>query len=271
MNKKLSDFIKDNENFASLKKDFEDRLKIGTRFDSMANFLEAEKKRIKTEYSKQSISVTSPGIVADFEYTKYLRFSFDTLDRGKDYLIEDILKSAREDYENIFKCYPEVIKHDLNSGEFEKGVLQNLSNGVGLLLYRKFLISVSESESQKRKFDSNKNKPQTLKEIFISEDAFNDIMKRLSDNGFTDEELWVEKRKGYKSIIIALIYHLGSKGYYKDGVLSIPDNSTIQSIAKDTFGVEIKVDTIKGANREGNNISELRKKYFSFIETYKPA
>lgn len=175
MNKKLSDLTKDNENFASLKKDFEDRVKIGTCFDSVVNFLEAEKKRIETEYSKQSVKVYGAGIVAQIDFTQYLRFAFDKLDRGKDYLIEDILKSAEADYERVFGGYPEVIKHSFNSGEFEKGVLQNLSKGVGLLLFRKYLLDTFSNKEQK------KGKPKTLKKIFVKPEHYKPCLNVLQE------------------------------------------------------------------------------------------
>lgn len=134
--------------------------------------------------------------------------------------------------------------------------------------YKKWL----EEIKAKSKTNNSRSEPQNLKDIFVTDDVYNEIMISLSKKGFTDKDsgLWTDKTKGYKSKIIALIHHLGFKQYYRKDIPSIPDAETIQNIAKNTFGVEISKDTIKSANREDNNISELRNSHFNFIITYNP-
>lgn len=119
---------------------------------------------------------------------------------------------------------------------------------------------------------NNEPEYKNLKGIFVSESTYDNIITLLSDNDFVDKDSgkWINKSRGYKSIIIALLQDLGIKGYYKEGVPSILDAESVKAIAENTFAVKISIDTIKGANREGNNIHELKRSNFSFIKTYQP-
>lgn len=108
----------------------------------------------------------------------------------------------------------------------------------------------------------------SLKEKFVTDDAYDKVMAILSDEGFTDKNSgkWIDISKGYKGRIIALIHDLAYKNYYKNSS-TIPNPATIIEIAKNTFGVTIAESTIKDATRSGNNTSTLRA-CFAIITRY---
>lgn len=109
------------------------------------------------------------------------------------------------------------------------------------------------------------NKCSSLKEIFVSIDVYTDTMALLSDEDLTDKDsgLWIDKSKGYKGKIVALLNDLAYKGYYK--INSVPGPEILMSIAKNTFGVAISKRMF-----HSDNIPDLRRDYFYFIEKYQP-
>lgn len=86
-----------------------------------------------------------------------------------------------------------------------------------------------------------------LKSLFTDIDKYTEVMQILADNGYIYKETgyWIDKDKGYKSFLASLLKkHLYAKRYLKRN----PNNNEVVLICKNTFGVELGIDTVKTAD-----------------------
>ncbi len=144
----LSDLQQDNETFNRLKMELLKKLETAGSFISNDEFIIAETERIEREYSKQLIKVAANGNASkseSFNYLQYVSIAYSNLNKGLDCPIENIVNNAKNNYKQVYAKYPEIIEHAFGSGEFEKAIIDNLSEGVGWLLYRKHLKDFAAS------------------------------------------------------------------------------------------------------------------------------
>jgi hypothetical protein len=102
----------------------------------------------------------------------------------------------------------------------------------------------------------------TLKEIFISSEAFKIVMDKLIEEELIDKTSfeWTNNSSGYKSKIAALLYHLYHNKYFK--CIELPKPEQIIVLAKNGFNVDITVRTI-----QDKKVHALRKE-FPFIKQF---
>lgn len=90
-----------------------------------------------------------------------------------------------------------------------------------------------------------------LEMLFDSVSKYKAIMEILVSEKLVhaDTYIWKDDKKGNKSYLAALIKDLHSKKYYKKNTK--PTNEQIVLICKNTFGWEVRIDTIKKAKPSG--------------------
>lgn len=97
----------------------------------------------------------------------------------------------------------------------------------------------------------------TLLELFENTSKYNHVMNLLVEKGYcqADTFIWKDAKKGNKGYLAAILKYLHSQQYYKNNLR--PTSEQIQSIAKNTFGWEMGIDTIKRSNPEQFDVSFL--------------
>lgn len=111
--------------------------------------------------------------------------------------------------------------------------------------------SVTPQLSEK---ETKQEQPLTLDKVFDSVSKYKYIMELLVKKQFIQEHtyIWKDGRKGYKSLLISILKHLSWQNYYNINVIS---NDQIIEIAKNTFHVTVKKDTVKHANPKNFNLN----------------
>ena len=102
---------------------------------------------------------------------------------------------------------------------------------------------------------NNYNENLTLLDLFESVSKYNYIMNLLADKGYCQPNtyIWKDEMKGNKGLLAAIIKYLHKQGYYKNN--KKPTNEQIILIAKNTFGWELKIDTVKRTNPNNFDLS----------------
>ena len=82
-----------------------------------------------------------------------------------------------------------------------------------------------------------------LSDLFQNNESYEKIMDILVNKGHCQPItfIWKDEKKGSKSILASLIKNLHAKGYLTEK----PSNDLILGIAKNTFGIDLKIDTVK--------------------------
>lgn len=121
----------------------------------------------------------------------------------------------------------------------------------------KTYINDSKPESDTRTKNDLSNL--TLKQKVKSTD-YNTLLRILSEKGFINPEtlIWIDKGKGHKGMVAALLKRLFDLGYYGKNDLG---NEEVKAIAKNTFGIDVKIDTVKKAKNTDFTV------YFNDIPT----
>jgi hypothetical protein len=117
------------------------------------------------------------------------------------------------------------------------------------------LTGVPNPNSSKQKDDKAKdNNDESLKlSDFVTTENHKKIIDLLSGTYCQkDTFIWIDKAKGNKSILAAIIKYLHPQGYYKEN--REPTNEQIKQIAKNTFSCKISIDTIKKAKPENHDL-----------------
>ncbi len=114
-----------------------------------------------------------------------------------------------------------------------------------------------------KKKSENQKIYQSLKDIFISDEAYTKIMDQLVKDKLIDEKSyeWINKEKGHKTKVVALLYHLYYNHYFKCD--QMPSPQQIQLLAKKGFNIEIGIRTINTKEKTNSARSE-----FSFIKQF---
>lgn len=121
-----------------------------------------------------------------------------------------------------------------------------------ITLHEKYLPLIDEDKTI-----STITKTQSLKlsDFFESASKYESLMKILITKGYCQPEtfIWIDDKKGNKGLLAAIIKYLHPQGYYKDKAR--PTNEEILIMAKNTFGWEMSIDTIKRANTSAFDLS----------------
>jgi hypothetical protein len=101
-----------------------------------------------------------------------------------------------------------------------------------------------------------KDESLTLSGRFEYTSRYKKVMQLLVDNGMCQAGtyVWIDYGPGSKGLVAGLIKHLHAQGFYIDDRL--PSNKELLRIVKNTFGIEISIDTAKKAKTgENHNFS----------------
>lgn len=123
--------------------------------------------------------------------------------------------------------------------------------GKALAEYEAHLIVLEKNKLNNKKQSSN---PITnFSQLFISTSEYNKIMAILVRRKLCQKNtfIWIDCKKGTLSMLASLIKHLHSKGYYH----TKPTNDEVKSIAKNTFKIDMGIDTVKRANLDDFDFS----------------
>lgn len=93
--------------------------------------------------------------------------------------------------------------------------------------------------------DAHKEVITIFPQLFTSQIKYQSIMSILIKENLCQEGtlIWIDSKKGNKSVLASLIKHLHSKGYYS----KYPTNDEVLLIAKNSFKCDIGIDTVKRA------------------------
>jgi len=93
--------------------------------------------------------------------------------------------------------------------------------------------------------DTINGTPDCLLSLFQDVSKYKKIMNILADKSLIEHntELWKDEGKGSKGYLVSLIKNLHLKQYFKED--KKPSNEQIKVICKNTFGIEISIETIK--------------------------
>ncbi len=85
-------------------------------------------------------------------------------------------------------------------------------------------------------------------DLFRNVSDYNEIIELLARRELIDPvtKIWIDTKKGKATYLIAILKDLKGKGYYKTP--ASVENKTYRSIAINTFGMSLKIDTVKRAN-----------------------
>ena len=118
----------------------------------------------------------------------------------------------------------------------------------------------SELEEKKQKETTTEVAKSLAKEIsleyyFEKVSRYKYVIELLVKEGYCEANtyVWIDKKRSNKSFIVGLIKGLQAKKYYKDN--SSPTNLEIKEIAKNLFGVNIGIDTIKRSTPNFNGLN----------------
>jgi hypothetical protein len=83
------------------------------------------------------------------------------------------------------------------------------------------------------------------------------IINILVEKGHIHEKsyLWIDLEKGWRGLLIAILKDLKNKGYFKREIKIT--NQTYLSVAQNTFGQSISLDTIKKSNPANQNLEMI--------------
>lgn len=90
----------------------------------------------------------------------------------------------------------------------------------------------------------------TLMSIFRKPSEYDGIMEILVKKGYCQPKtfFWKFEKSGNKKLLASTIKFLHKQGYYKEN--KMPSGKEIKAIAKNTFGCDMSVETIKGVNSD---------------------
>lgn len=95
-----------------------------------------------------------------------------------------------------------------------------------------------------------------FKDFFQDEAGYNKVIKRLAEKEYINPEtvVWIDYAKGYKWLSAGLLKYLHSIGYLKVKMT----NDEIQNILKNTFKIDVSLDSIKKAKSDNPIFEKLK-------------
>lgn len=116
---------------------------------------------------------------------------------------------------------------------------------------------ILENDLQKVKRIKVKESPQIeFKDFFQDESGYGKTIKRFAEKGYINPEtlVWIDHGDGYKSTASGLLKYLHSIGYLKVKMT----NNQILNILKNTFKIDVGIDTIKKAKSDNPIFEKLK-------------
>lgn len=103
----------------------------------------------------------------------------------------------------------------------------------------------AEAPEKADEASNKKSKPVTFIELFKKVSDYNAVMDILAKEGLVNKTsgVWVDTGGGKKSYLIAILTHLRELGYYKHDIKI--EGKTFQDVCKNSFQIEVAIDTIK--------------------------
>ena len=139
--------------------------------------------------------------------------------------------------------YPEKLR---NKPAFRKRILERLQHSPKKERARQNLMNIAKEDDSPQELNKNLQPEEIRLEFYFeSINKYKKIMEILVNNDLIQEHtyLWKDDGKANKKLLVSLLKHLHSQGYYKNNQrLSTKE---IQGIAANSFGWEIGEDTIK--------------------------
>jgi len=140
-NELLSDLVTSNEYYQSRLDELANKLTVTSQFMKEAQFLKEEIERIGNKYIQPSkMGVISGGVIMrQYSLDKFVGYAYDTLKKGYNPKVFDIIKNAENEFKGIYHDDPGNIEYMVGGGVVKNSVYNLLKAGVGYLLYEKFL------------------------------------------------------------------------------------------------------------------------------------
>ncbi len=93
-----------------------------------------------------------------------------------------------------------------------------------------------------------------LTDVFVNDSKYKYIMNLLVEKGYCQQDtfIWKDLNNGNKGLLASILKHFHSLGYLKNN--SQLSTEMIKAIAKNTFGKELSIDTIKKAKPDKFNL-----------------
>jgi hypothetical protein len=156
--------------------------------------------------------------------------------------------------------YNETIKGNVSKDDAVYNIF--LSNpihfGIDIFLRGKALAEYeAHLKTYKKKMQENEcqayNSIATLSQLFVSATEYNNMMALFVKEKLCQEKtfIWIDEKKGSLKMLASMIKHLHSKGFCRKK----PTNAEVQLIAKNTFKMDICLDTIKRAKMDSFDFS----------------
>ncbi len=204
----------------------------------------------KNRYSnivKVKIHSESSFVEALQKLTKYLLSNLNFTELRKQGTITDITATQLEFCEASLKTKTERITKDYTKGELE--YLNTLEEWLGV--HKEYFNEIKTLLKTKKIAE---NLIIDFATHFKSISEYKMIMELLVSKEYIypNTYLWIDSKKGNKSIMAAILKDLFSKGYYKNNLKLT--NQQIVSICEKSFGKKIGLDTVKLANSEKHNL-----------------
>jgi hypothetical protein len=153
---RLSTLLLNNSEYDSILNKYKNKVETTKIFLEKEKFIKEEIDRIKTIFLNRSTSTSfsSGTLIGQFDYSRYSKYAYDWLMSGHDWVLSQILKNAKSNYEQSMGAMPD-------EKEFEKIIHHYLKEGVAYVLYEKFLTDQLKTINQSAKV----SKPKTRQAI----------------------------------------------------------------------------------------------------------
>jgi hypothetical protein len=142
----VSSFLENNESFFRSLENFKKKIDTTSAFLEKEEFINQEIVRVRTKFIDKKINIiaTTGTILAQFDFSQYIKFAYEWLMAGHDWSIEQIVKNAKRDYDQTRMT-------GINDQVFSDAIIDNLKEGVGFVLYEKFLKDQLKEINQSKK------------------------------------------------------------------------------------------------------------------------
>ena len=186
---------------------------------------------------------TQMGLVESLtNLTKNLLTKVDTVE-----LVEKNLITDKNQYALQLLNAEHRLKQETLLNKFSKGEIKYIKVLKSWLNNEKEYFKEVAEIAFKKSSPAPAQNPKKLSEAFESISKYQYIMNLLVERQYCHPHtfIWKDDGKGNKELLAAIIKQLHSLGYYKENCR--PTNEQIRIIAKNTFGWEVAIDTIKKA------------------------
>jgi hypothetical protein len=121
-----------NSRYNLLVQAYSKKLNTTSNFLSKEEFIKEEIERVGTMFV-QPIMITAPNKIAEMNYSMYKKHAYEWLKQGEDWPLQNIIANAKQNY------LTQTNGAYFNEPEFNKAIVDNLSEGVAFIMYESFL------------------------------------------------------------------------------------------------------------------------------------